>query len=59
VIDTGRHRLSIGTISEGRRMTATGWAGQFRAPSERPESTHCCRFPHDQQPEWFDGTTVV
>jgi len=28
-------------------MTATGCACQFRAPSERPESTHCGRFPHD------------
>ena len=26
-------------------MTATGCACQFRAPNERPESTHCCRSP--------------
>ena len=34
-------------------MTATGWACQFRAPSERPESTHCSQFPHDT------GSTAV
>ena len=26
-------------------MTATGWACQFRAPSERPESTLCGHSP--------------